>query len=293
MFGVFRATEKMKANNEKYTQECKNIYFNLHFAQIKEVKLWSEMLYFVYGIFIASIVAIIVGGIIGSSLGYERSFAYRFSITILIIVMCSILLVATILCVKSYKKKGRQFYIIKNDDGEYQFEVEDINGKLYLKYMADIRKRKGISIEGEKCSIYSWREKSNMAEDIGFYQYLVHPTKVYPHYKLRISSPYLYKKKKVIGNRIYYRFYSSYGGVVGARYGRCIKLKNGVIKYITEQEPYGKSRKGNVMAMSYKYIYNYVNDNSVKIYIPRYVWEYAKKNKFTFPKECENLCYEE
>lgn len=290
---LFRATEKMKAKNTEYTQECKNIYYNLHFARIREVKLWSEILYWVYGIFIVAIIAIIVGEIVGPMLGYERSFEYRLSIIILIIVLCGIMLVSAIFCVKSYKKKRWQFYIIKTNDGEYQFDIEDINGKLYLKYMADLRKRKGISIEGGKCSIYNWREKSNMAEDIGFYQYLVHPTKVFLSYKLKDNSPYLYKKKTVIGNTTYYRFAAHYGGVVGARYGRCIKLKNGVIKYITEQEAYGRTSKGNVMAVSYKYIYDYVNDNSVKIYIPKYVWEYAKKNKFVFPKECENLCFEE
>lgn len=292
MSGLFRATDKMKANNEKYTQECKNIYFNLHFAHIRKVKLWSEMLYWVYGIFFAMIVAIIVGGIIGTSLGYERGFAYRLSITILIIVLCSIMLVATIFCVKSYKKKGWQFYIIKNDDGEYQFEVEDINGKLYLKYIADIRKRKGLSIEDEKCSIYNWSERSVFSEDIGMYQYLVHPTKVFLRYKLRDNDTHLYKKKKVVGNKVYYRF-ASFGGVVGARYGRCIKLKDGVIDYITIQMPYEtRTRNGNRMYFNYKYIYNYVNDNTVKIYVPRYVQEYAKKNKFVLPKECDNMCYE-
>lgn len=284
--------EKLKANNEKYTQECKNIYLNLHFAHIIRVKLWSEMLYWIYGIFFAVIIAIIVGGMIGTSLGYERSLAYNLSITILIIVICSILLVATIFCVKSQKKKSREFYIIKNDDGEYQFEVNNIDGKLYLRYIADINRRKGLSIEGDKCSIYNWSERSVLSADIGFYQYLVHPTKVFLRYKLRENDRHLYKKKRIVGNKVYYRF-AGFGGVIGARYARCIKLKDGIIEYITEQEPYGRTRKGNIMCSNYKYIYNSVNDDNFKVYVPKYVWEYSDKHKFVFPKKCDNICVEE
>ena len=292
MCGLIRATDKMKANNEIYTQECKSIYFNLHFAHVRIVKLWSEMLYFIYGIFIAAIVAIIVGGIIGSSLGYARSFAYNLSISILIIVLCGILLLATIFCFKSYRQTNWQFYFIKNDYGEYKFEVENINGKLYLKYIADIKKRKGLSIEDEKCSIYNWSERSVLSEDIGIYPYIVHPTKIFLGEKFRSDSTYLYKKKKVVGNKVYYRF-RSFGGVIGARYSRCIKLQDGIVKYVTTQEIYGKTRKGNTMHSNYKYVYNYVNDDNLKIYVPGYVTEYAKKHKFTLPKECDNLCYEE
>ncbi len=283
--------EKTRSNNIIYTKECKEIYDNLHFAQITRLKLWSEMLYWIYGIFITVIISIIVGGIVGTSLGYKRGIAYNLSISILVIIMCIILLVATIFCVKSYKKKSRQIYIIKNNDGEYKFEVDNVDGKLYLKYIADINKRKGLSIEEGKCSIYSWSERSVLSEDIGFYQYLVPPTKVFLHYKFKENDRHLYKKKKSIGNKVYYRF-SSFISVVGARYARFIKLNDGIIKYITEQEPYGRTNKGNLMCMSYKYIYNYVNDDSVKIYIPRYVWEYANKHKFVLPKESNNICFE-
>ena len=108
--------EKTKSNNIIYTKECKEIYDNLHFAQITRLKLWSEMLYWIYGIFITVIISIIVGGIVGTSLGYKRGIAYNLSISILVIIMCIILLVATIFWVKSYKKKSRQIYIIKNND---------------------------------------------------------------------------------------------------------------------------------------------------------------------------------
>ncbi|MDE6758640.1 MAG: hypothetical protein K2J89_05120 [Clostridia bacterium] len=294
MSGLLDVSNKTKEQNNKYTQECKEIYNNLQFAHVRRITLWSSLLYLLYGFWVVILAAIIFSAIISPRLGYESDLASTLLSIIIPTVFFCILLAPTIFCAKSYRKKGRQFYFLKNDDGEFQFGVENIDGRLYLKYIADIKRRKGLSIEDEKCSIYNWSEKSVLSQGVGLYQYIVPPSKVYLYRNFRENDRSLYKKKTTVGNKVYYRFRGNFGGVIGARYARCIKLKNGIIQYITTQETYGsRNSKGVIIFTNYKYFYNHVNDNSVKIYIPRYVREYASKHKFTLPRECDNILYEE
>lgn len=290
-----RATEKMKANNELYTQECKNIYYNLSFAHVRRVELWSGMLYCIYGFFFVILAALMGAYIIPVLAGkIKRGIPYDLISAILILGFIIALSIATLFCVKSYRDKSYQFYLLKNQNGEYEIETQKIGDKVYIKEIIDMKKYKALSIEGNKCTIIDCNAIRILSKGIGFYQYLVPPTKVYLNHEEEEDSIYLYKKKTVAGNKVYYRF-ASFGGVIGARYSRCIKLKEGVIKYITTQETYGLRHVnyGKVIFTNYKYIYNHVNDSNVKIYVPRYVWEYAKKHKFVLPTECENICIEE
>lgn len=288
-------TDKTVSNNDKYTQECKDIYEDLRFAKITEIKLWSDILYWVCGFFTFVTIAIISAYTIPSFFREKRDTVIDIFSTFLIVLYICITVLSFTFCKKSYNKKRKEFYFIKTDDGEYEFDVVNIDGNLYIKYIADMRKRKGLSIEGKKCNIYSWSEKGSLAEDIGFYQYLVPPTRIFPRANWSSNNPHLYKKKKVVGNKTYYKF-RSFGGVVGVRYARCIKLQDGVIKYISEQLTDGETVRGkrsyNLVYNSYKYTYDYVNDDSVKIYIPKYAIEYAKKNKFILPLQSQNLIAE-
>ena len=293
-------TDKVVSNNEVYTQECKSIYDNLHFAKVSEIKLWHEMLYWADGFFAVLILVILGSYTIPSFIIGRRDLAVDILSTCLLVIFTCIIVVSAVLCKKSYNNKRREFYFIKLGEDEYKFETVDVDGKLYIKYIAHINKRKGLDLENDKCKIYSWGEKGGLDEEIGFYQYLVKPTRVFPKAKWkpyhRGHSRYLYKKKKVKGNKVYYVF-RSFGGVVGVRYARCIKLQNGVVKYVSEQitngTHYYNSNGSHLVYNSYKYTYDYVNDGSVKIYIPSYAVEFAKKNKFILPLQSENLVVED
>ena len=294
-------TDKVISDNEVYTQECQKIYDNLHFAKVTEIKLWQDIMYRV-DIFLSVLILAILGAYTIPALVIgRRNLTMDIFFACLLVIFASIIVTSAILCKISYKKKRREFYFIRTDEGEYKLKTENIKGKLYIKYIELINESKRLVFESNECKIYDMDKKEGLYRYIGFYQYLVEPTQVFPNAKWPSYSKshirYLYKKKRVNGNKTYY-FFKSFGGVVGARYARCIKLKDGVVKCVTKQTTRGEYRyyqKGgdSLIYDNYKYTYDFVNDGSLKIYIPSYAVDFAKKNKFILPLQSENLVVEE
>ena len=302
MLSFNRVDHNVVANNIRYTVECKDLYDNLHFAKITKVSLWNDALYYICG-FCALFIFVALGSyVIPSFFRDIRSMVADIVIIgCFIVIPACVIIIYSALCKRSYDKKT-EFYFIKTSEGDYKLEATDVEGKLCLKKIAFIEKRKGISVEEDTCNIYRWWGKGGLAEDIGFYQYIVKAMRVFPAANINCTSRLLYKKKITSKSKVYYKF-PEFGGVVGAKYGRCIKLEDGVIKYITVQNTSGRRIVGSGFSHgssycsyvydSYKYTYDFVNNDNVKIYIPKRVVEYAEKNKLSLPTNCENLVYEE
>ena len=219
-------------------------------------------------------------------------------ISAIMIVFFSALVIASIAVYKSNKKLMSEHYIIRDCNGQYKFDVEEIDGKLFVKNLYDKKRHKILSVDGEECSICDI--DGELLVDIGMYQYLVPPKDVVKDLYLSPKDCFrpvgenimLYKRKKVCGNTVYYRFCAS-SQVIGARYARCVKIKDGVIKYVTTQTCGSRNYKGALNFVYCKYTYSLVNDFSVKIYLSRYAKEYAEKHNFVLPIESDNFGYEE
>lgn len=278
---------ELKEQNRQLTEECLKIYNSIKFAEIKSRGLRN------------AVVPIVFTFVFAFSVGYlfyfiTTAFWWCIGFFAFLTLLCTVAVIISWYFVLNDRKYGRPWYFIRDDKNEYQVWC-NYDGQIYTaQTIVDLTCHKVLYVDKNGiCSIDN--DEDTASKVTGFYQYIVTPDKVYDSCvrsaAMRRDNRLRYKRKKSIGDRTYYYFPALNNAVFGAKYARCIMLKNGVVKYICVETASGHASDDKTSTYTRKYLYGNVNDIDRKIYIQKYVQDYARSVKFRLP-ESQNVIYE-
>ncbi len=285
-------SELLKESNKQLTDECKQIYNEINFAEIKSRELNSFIIpilstcifTFSFGYLIYCIYSAFFQAPDWWTIGLF-SFLTIFFGTVSIVIWCYVL---------KNCKYGRPWYFVRDGKNDYQIWCFFDGQKYSVQTIVNLTKHKVLYVDKNGvCSVDT--DADTASKVTGFYQYIATPDKVYDSRfqstSMRRNYRLHYKHKKIKNDKIYYYIPAFNNAIFGSRYARCIMLKNNIVKYICVENASGHAQDDGTSISLTKHLYSNVNNNDFVIHIPSYVQEYAKKVKFILPIS-ENICYE-
>ena len=284
-------SDEIKEHNRQLTEECRQIYDGIKFAEVKSNHLanivvpiiLTVLFAFAFGVLLYNVCVAIFSApdwwVIGFFLGLTTLFT-------------AAAVVAWVITAKEYRY-GRPWYFVRDDKNEYQIWCRRDGQKCIAQTIVNLTKHKVLYInESGDCSVDN--DDDTASKVTGFYQYIVTPDKVYDTRRqstaMRQNLKLRYKRKKCKNNKVYYYFSAFNNAVFGTKYARCIMLENKVVKHICVENLSKRSENGGTSAYTKKYLYGNVNDLDFRIYVPASVKEYAESVKFALPVS-QNIQY--
>lgn len=284
-------SDEIKEQNRQLTEECRQIYDSIKFAEVKSNHLanivvpiiLTVLFAFAFGVLLYNVCVAIFSApdwwVIGFFLGLTTLFAVA-------------AVVAWVITAKEYRY-GRPWYFVRDDKNEYQIWCKRDGQKCIAQTIVNLTKHKVLYInESGDCSVDN--DDDTASKVTGFYQYIVTPDKVYDTRRqstaMRQNLKLRYKRKKCKNNKVYYYFPAFNNAVFGTKYARCIMLENKVVKHICVENLSKRSENGGTSAYTKKYLYGNVNDLNFRICVPASVKEYAESVKFALPVS-QNIQY--
>lgn len=285
-------SNEIKEQNRKLTEECRQIYDDIKFAEIKSNHLANIIVPIIFAVMFAvafgGLLCFICVAVVSAPDWWVIGF---FSVLTTLFTVAAA--VAWYFAIKEYKY-GRPWYFVRDDKNEYQIWCK-YDGQKYIAQTIVNLTRHNVLYINENGDFSIDNDEDIASKVTGFYQYIVAPDKVYDSRQqssaMRRNLKLRYKRKKCKNNKTYYYFPAFNNAVFGIRYVRCIMLENNVIKHICVENLSKHSDNSGTSAYTKKYLYGNVNNFEFRIYIPSYVREYAESVKFTLPL-LQNIEYE-
>ncbi len=289
-------SSEIKDRNKELTLECREIWNNLHFAEIKSHALTSCIVPILLLIPTAVFIGLMSYCIYRASVSTQ---SYTVNIAVFsafaAIFMCADI-IAWVYIARSCSY-GRPWFFVR--DGRNDFQIwcaSEADRVPTVRTIVNLSQHRVLYVDKNgACSI---DHDSNTASEVtGFYQFIADPDKVYDSKDLssamRRNPKLRYKTKKVKGNKTYYRFPALSSAVFGARYARCLMSENGVLKYICVEDACRQDQGEKTSVRARKLLYDNVNIGEMQIHIPAFVRDYAAAQRFALPKASQNIIYEE
>ena len=294
MFGKY--TQQQVSDNQKYTQECNDIYHSFRIAEVRESKVREAAIPIFSSIFLALMIMAFVVCVVrikvyGDMDGDDWLIFVYLYILIAAFVLSAATWIGFALSVRIKEDKNFHSYLYRDKIGLFYICVLVDEGKPLVTRIVNCDKL--FDFDGDnKDNMDSWYPYK-FERYSGIKQFVVSPKAVFSDtdHDL-IPLKHKLKKKVTRGNTVVYKFYGVQGPVIGARHGHCLVVKDGKIRYAVAHYMSKYRNEVGYSHRNYKHTYTHVDDDSIKIVFSRQFVENAKKAKFDLPQPSVNITYE-